>query len=79
MPPHSPPRSRTPRWIRDSTTERLHGIAGYLVRHQTSEDLTTGEEWLWRAVIDELERRWRRPSRRWPRCECPLCRPPFPY
>jgi hypothetical protein len=43
----------------------------------TTTDLSESQEWLWRAVISELEYRWRTTSGL-QRCSCMLCVPPFP-
>jgi len=60
------------------TLRELHGLAGRFARDRRSVDLSAAQEWLWDALISELEyrRRTTRPS--WQRCSCELCVPPFP-
>lgn len=77
MAPHSPPRRRSPRWVRESSSETLHAIAHRFLNMQESVDLTERQEWLWNALVSELEYRWRTTRPSWQRCACGLCRPPF--
>lgn len=71
-------RRRSPQWVRELTSRECHGIALKLHRGRTSADLSDAQEWLWEAVISELEYRWRHPSTEWFWCSCELCCPPFP-
>jgi hypothetical protein len=77
MRPHSLPAASRPRWVRLARSEELHAIAWRFLHLQEHQDLTERQEWLWHALIDELERRWRRTRPAWQRCNCALCRPPF--
>jgi len=76
-PPCSPPRRRSPRWVRESSSATLHAIAHRFLNMQTTADLTERQEWLWEALISELEHRHRNARPAWQRCQCGLCRPPF--
>jgi hypothetical protein len=73
-----PLRRRSPGWVRASDSNRLHGIATSLLKGQETEDLSDRQEWLWNAIISELEWRWHRKRPVWQRCSCYLCVPPFP-
>lgn len=75
--PYSPPRRRSPLWVRRMSSEDLHAVAHRFLSLQTTADLTERQEWLWGALISELEYRWRRTRPTWRRCNCGLCRPPF--
>jgi len=77
MRPHSLPAAPRPRWVRQASSAELHAIAMRFLSLQTTQDLSERQEWLWSALIDELERRWRRTRPAWQRCACSLCRPPF--
>jgi len=71
-------RRRSPQWVREWSSETLHGVAGMLTRTARSKDLTRGQETLWAAVISELEYRHRsaRRANQWA-CYCDYCLPPF--
>ena len=71
-------RRRSPQWIRTTGQGALHGIALRLMDADRTRGMTEGQEWLWSAVISELEFRFRHPSREWGRCACYLCCAPFP-
>ncbi len=73
----SPLRRRSPLWVREMPGNSLHGLALRLMSDSTRQDLTDGQEWLWSAVISELEYR-HRAARPEARCACELCIPPFP-
>lgn len=77
MTPHSPPRRRSPAWLRRRSRDELHAMAHYLLRYQEGADLSEPQEWLWDALISELEYRWRNTKPAWRRCPCGLCHPPF--
>lgn len=77
MAPHSPPRRRPPRWVRDASGDTLHAIAFRFLNLQTTADLTERQEWLWQILVDELERRAAKTRPAWQRCRCGLCTPPF--
>jgi hypothetical protein len=72
-------RRRSPRWIRDCDSARLHSIAHSLLSGQEEADLSERQEWLWNAVISELEWRWHKKRPVYLRCSCYLCIPPFPF
>jgi hypothetical protein len=70
-------RRRSPGWVRAYNSKALHGLAFKLMNLRTSEDLSDAQEWLWDAVISELEyRRRTHPRPAWA-CACMLCIPPF--
>jgi hypothetical protein len=46
-------------------------------RNRTSADLTEHQEWLYDAIISELEYRRRNTRPVWRACACFLCVPPF--
>lgn len=71
-------RRRSPGWIRAYSSTSLHGLALRLMNLRTSEDLSDAQEWLWDAVISELEYRRRRARGSLQACSCMLCIPPFP-
>jgi hypothetical protein len=71
-------RRRSPAFVRQMTSEALHGICGKLTHDQVTEDLSERQEWLWEAVLSELAYRNRR---RGPgtRCTCQWCWGPFDF
>lgn len=73
-----PLRRRSPQWVRDLSERELHQVAFRLHHERTEADLSRGQEWLWEALVSELE--YRRRRARWPerRCSCELCFAPFP-
>jgi len=77
--PREATRRRSPAWVRAMTSRELHGVAGHLNAERLSADLSDRQEWLWDAVVSELEYRRRRAT--WPvrSCTCYLCLGPFPY
>lgn len=77
MPLDEQRRRRSPGWVRQMSTREVHGLAGRLDREQRTQDLSEGQEWLWRAVISELEYRWRHPRGLELRCSCEWCVAPF--
>jgi len=54
-------------------------MAGRFRREWESQDPTEAQEWLWRALISELEYRHRHQRPAWRRCSCELCVPPFEF
>lgn len=78
MPMPDPARRRSPLWVRQLPSRTLHGIAGRFQRQRASADLTAAQEWLWDALISELEYRHRTTRPAWQRCSCALCVAPFP-
>lgn len=66
-------RRKSPLWVRESTHRELHGIAGRLVLEQHHHELSRGQEWLWEAVVSELEWRFLHPGPQWEWCCCSLC------
>lgn len=78
MPYDEPLRRRSPGWVRAYNSQALHGLALRLMKDSHHHDLSDGQEWLWRAVVSELEyRRRTHPRPAWA-CACQLCVPPFP-
>lgn len=72
------PRPRgIPLWVRETSSEQLHGIAGRMLQLQRAYDLSPAQEWLWDHLIAELEWRSRTTRPGWRRCSCALCIPPF--
>lgn len=71
-------RRRSPYWIREYDSKALHGLALRLMNQQTGRDLSERQEWLWEAVVSELEYRRRNERNPWLVCSCQLCVPPFP-
>lgn len=72
-------RRRSPGWVRALSVRDLHRIAYRLQHQRESADLSDRQEWLWDALISELEYRWRSEERFLFRCTCQLCVAPFPY
>lgn len=73
-----PTRRRSPGWIRAYNDKALHGLAFKLMNLRPTQDLSPRQEWLWDAVVSELEyRRRHHPNPAWA-CACMLCVPPFP-
>ncbi len=73
-----PTRRRSPQWIREQHDRALHALALRLRAVSYRQDLTAKQEWLWDAVISELEYRRRNAPRPLWACSCELCVPPFP-
>lgn len=48
-------------------------------RERLSSDLSPAQEWLWDALVSELEYRQRHRTWEEPWCACELCLPPFPF
>lgn len=71
-------RRRSPGWVRAYSSPALHGLALKLMRMRTSEGISDAQEWLWDAVVSELEYRRRRALGTVQACSCMLCIPPFP-
>ena len=72
-----PSRRRSPLWIRETPGSELHAIVGSFDRRRVSEDLSRKQEWLYDAVISELEYRRRNTRPIWSCCSCRYCVPPF--
>ena len=70
-------RRRSPGWVRAYASPALHGLALKLMRLGEREDLSDAQEWLWSAVVSELEYRRRTERNPWLKCSCMLCIPPF--
>ena len=73
-------RRRAPGWVRQMSSRQLHALASSLRSEAMDRDLSSGQEWLWRATISELEYRHRRdlayggiPTA----CTCEFCAEPF--
>lgn len=71
------PRRRSPQWVRDLDSRVIHSIAWRFNQERVSADLTEAQEWLWSALISELEYRNRSALHVFQRCSCELCIPPF--
>ncbi len=73
------PRRRSPGWVREMSDRELHQI-GFRFAHERQEvDLSDAQEWLWDAIISELEYRRRRARPAYTACACELCFSPFPF
>lgn len=70
-------RRRSPGWVRAYSSPALHGLALRLMNLRRGENLSDAQEWLWDAVISELEYRRRRALGTVKACSCMLCVPPF--
>lgn len=72
-----PARRRSPWWVRELAWAKLHALGGKLLNTYRSDGLSPNQEWLWGAVISELEYRNRhRPPV--DRCTCLLCTTSLP-
>lgn len=69
-------RRRSPGWVRAMDDLDLHALGFCLRRSGLEADLSNAQEWLWSAVISELEYR-RRQAATFARCHCELCVEPF--
>lgn len=54
-------------------------MVGRFAREREHLDLTEPQEWLWDALISELEYRHRTTRPAIARCSCQYCVPPFPF
>lgn len=72
------PRRRSPRYVREWSSKALHAVAMKMNRERTSGDLSEHQEWLFDAIVSELEYRRRQTRPVWRACSCFLCVPPFP-
>lgn len=72
------PRRRSPGYVREWSSTALHAVAMRLNRDRSSGDLSDDQEWLFDAIVSELEYRRRRTRPVWRSCSCYLCVPPFP-
>lgn len=70
-------RRRSPAYVRSMTSRELHGIAMRFDRDRHHTDLTAAQEWLFDAVVSELEYRRRSARPTWSACSCWLCFGPF--
>lgn len=77
MDPDRPERRRSPQWVRQMTDRELHQIGFRFNFERQSADLTERQEWLWDAVVSELEYRRRTTRPTWKACACELCFSPF--
>lgn len=71
-------RRRAPAWVRAYSDRSLHGLGIRLQRDMRHIDISAGQQWLFDAVVSELEYRHRRTRPTARRCSCELCVPPFP-
>jgi hypothetical protein len=74
-----PARRRSPQWVRDMADRELHAVAFRLQHERKEAGLSDAQEWLFDALISELEFRRRRAL--WPdrKCSCELCIGPFEF
>jgi hypothetical protein len=74
-----PARRRSPQWVRDMEDRELHAVAFRLQHERMQAGLTDAQEWLFDALVSELEFRRRRAT--WPsrKCSCELCIGPFEF
>lgn len=77
MDDYNPKRRRSPQWVREMTSNSLHGLALRLLRDDRTAGLTDNQEWLWAGVISELEYRQRNPFEGERSCSCCLCIAPY--
>jgi hypothetical protein len=79
MDTNDPIRRRSPSWVREWSSEDIHKVALRFHHERMTEGLTERQEWLWDALISELEYRFREGMRssRYPVCSCWLCFGPF--
>lgn len=68
---------RGPVWVRESSSNALHGIAARFDRDRRTADLSEAQEWLFDRVVEELEYRRREARPSWKACSCQFCIPPF--
>lgn len=74
-----PRRRRSPLWVREMSSRELHAIAFRFNYDRMTDVLSDPQEWLYDALVSELE--WRRSRARWPehRCSCEICWGPFDF
>jgi hypothetical protein len=72
-------RRRSPYYVRQWSAKSLHAVLGRFDRERRSRDLSEAQEWLYDAMVSELE--WRRRHTRpvWQACSCHYCFGPFPF
>lgn len=73
------PRRRSPGWVRAMSSREIHAVAFRFNWERQESDLSEPQEWLYDALVSELE--YRRRNARWPesRCSCELCVNPFEF
>jgi len=71
-------RRRSPSFVRQWTDRELHAVGARFNHERRTEDLSRSQEWLFDAIISELEHRRRRARPAWTACSCVLCFAPFP-
>jgi hypothetical protein len=64
-------------WVRELHSSQIHAMAERFNRNRVSTDLSDRQEWLYDALVSELEFRHRNAGRGEQRCACYLCIPPF--
>lgn len=69
--------ARTRSYVSQWSSPALHAVAGKMNRERQGADLTPSQEWLFDAIVAELEQRRRRARPIWSSCSCYLCLPPF--
>lgn len=72
-------RRRSPAWVRQMDARQLHATAGKLQRLRATDGVSVRQEWLWDALISELEYRRRREKDPWKMCLCEFCCDPFDF
>jgi hypothetical protein len=73
-----PPRRRSPGYVREWSSKALHAVAHKMNHTRCTADLSEHQEWLYDAIISELEYRRRHARPIWSACACMFCIPPFP-
>jgi len=76
--PRLPLRRRSPLWVQALSSRELHAIAFRFQYERQEADLSAAQEWLWDALISELEWRHRNEMGKLYQCCCELCVQPFP-
>jgi hypothetical protein len=64
-------------FVQKLTSQQLHGLVGKLNRLACENDLSEGQEFLWRLCIYELEQRRSEEPHPLRRCSCQFCFSPF--
>lgn len=70
-------RRRSPGWIRSMDRPQLHSMAVKLGRLRNTTGISARQEWLWDALISELEYRHLHEPDVGARCCCELCWVPY--
>lgn len=70
-------RRKSPQYVREMTRAQLHGTAMKFQRQRQNDGLSASQEWLWDAIISELEWRHLHQLDGQERCFCELCWVPY--